>query len=237
MAYCVSQIINVTISRQRNIHPQRFSFLKRVQRCTLSVIMLHNEVKGWFSQMIVTSQKLFSCHLSLKKYYFPGKFTITHAVTFPCIQSHHTLEIGKGKCQLWCVKHNSESLMKIGWKIRMLWHFEVSQIFFLTSRYEYADEWVDDVITSDLPYILYIKFWKFWLCPNLWMYVPHILYILLEKCKSLKLKWYLMWKLESCMMPNSFAFQVKFSWIICETFGASIESPTLYEVSCDNAFT
>ena len=48
-------------------------------------------------------------------------------------------------------KHNSENLMKIGWKIRMLWHFEVSQIFkkhFLTSRYEYANEWGDDVITS-----------------------------------------------------------------------------------------
>ena len=41
--------------------------------------------------------------------------------------------------------------MKIGWKIRKLWHFEVSQIFnkhFLTSRYEYANEWVDDVIAS-----------------------------------------------------------------------------------------
>ena len=48
-------------------------------------------------------------------------------------------------------KHNSENLMKIGWKIRKLWHFEVSQIFkkhFLTSRYEYANEWGDDVITS-----------------------------------------------------------------------------------------
>ena len=35
-------------------------------------------------------------------------------------------------------KHNSENLMKIGWKIRKLWHFEVSQIFtkhFLTSRH------------------------------------------------------------------------------------------------------
>ena len=41
--------------------------------------------------------------------------------------------------------------MKIGWKIRKLWHFEVSQIFkkhFLTSRYEYANEWGDDVIAS-----------------------------------------------------------------------------------------
>ena len=36
-------------------------------------------------------------------------------------------------------KHNSENLMKIGWKIRTLWHFEVSQIctkHFLTSRSE-----------------------------------------------------------------------------------------------------
>ena len=49
------------------------------------------------------------------------------------------------------VKHNSENLMKIGWKIRKLWHFEVSQIFkkhFLTSRYAYANEWGDDVIAS-----------------------------------------------------------------------------------------
>ena len=48
-------------------------------------------------------------------------------------------------------KHNSENLMKIGWKIRKLWHFEVSQIFkkhFLTSQYEYANEWGDDVIAS-----------------------------------------------------------------------------------------
>ena len=46
---------------------------------------------------------------------------------------------------------NSENLMKIGWKVRKLWHFEVSQIFkklFLTSRYEYANEWGDDVIAS-----------------------------------------------------------------------------------------
>ena len=48
-------------------------------------------------------------------------------------------------------EQNSENLMKIGWKIRKLWHFEVSQIFrkhFLTSPYEYANEWVDDVIAS-----------------------------------------------------------------------------------------
>ena len=44
--------------------------------------------------------------------------------------------------------------MKIGWKIRKLWHFEVSQIFkkhFLTSWYEYAYERVDDV---NFPFIL-----------------------------------------------------------------------------------
>ena len=49
------------------------------------------------------------------------------------------------------IEQNSENLMKIGWKIRELWHFEVSQFFkkhFLTSRYEYANEWVDDVIAS-----------------------------------------------------------------------------------------
>ena len=50
-------------------------------------------------------------------------------------------------------EQNSENLMKIGWKVRKLWHFEVLQIFrkhFLTSRYEYANEWVDDVIASQL---------------------------------------------------------------------------------------
>ena len=36
-------------------------------------------------------------------------------------------------------EQNSENLMKISWKIRKLWHFEISQIFrkhFLTSPYE-----------------------------------------------------------------------------------------------------
>ena len=49
------------------------------------------------------------------------------------------------------LEQKSENLIKIGWKIRKLWFFEVSQIFkkhFLTSRYEYANEWVDDVIAS-----------------------------------------------------------------------------------------
>ena len=49
------------------------------------------------------------------------------------------------------IEQNSENLMKIGWKIRNLWHFEISQIFkkrFVTSQYEYANEWADDVITS-----------------------------------------------------------------------------------------
>ena len=69
-------------------------------------------------------------------------------------------------------KHNSENLMKIGWKIRKLWHFEVSQIFtkhFLTSRYEYANEWVDDVITSLLAIYFVHKILKIVIfCPNLW---------------------------------------------------------------------
>ena len=70
------------------------------------------------------------------------------------------------------LKHNSENLMKIGWKIRKLWHFEVSQIFtkhFLTSRYEYANEWVDDVITSLLAIYFVHKILKNLIfCPNLW---------------------------------------------------------------------
>ena len=71
-------------------------------------------------------------------------------------------------------KHNcySENLMKIGWKIRKLWHFEVSQIFtkhFLTSRYEYANEWVDDVITSLLAiYFVHNSLKMLIFCPNLW---------------------------------------------------------------------
>ena len=69
-------------------------------------------------------------------------------------------------------KHSSENLMKIGWKIRMLWHFKVSQIFtkhFLTSRYEYANEWVDDVITSLLAiYFVHTILKILIFCPNFW---------------------------------------------------------------------
>ena len=60
-------------------------------------------------------------------------------------------------------EQNSENLMKIGWKIRKLWHFEVSQIFkkhFLPSRYEYANEWVDDVIASQFSIHLYTEMTK-----------------------------------------------------------------------------
>ena len=64
-------------------------------------------------------------------------------------------------------KHNSENLMKIGWKIsliRKLWYFEISQIFtkhFLTSRYAYMQ--MSELMMSSphyLPYIVYIKFEK-----------------------------------------------------------------------------
>ena len=69
-------------------------------------------------------------------------------------------------------EQNSENLMKIGWKIRKLWHFEVSQIFtkhFLTSRYEYANERVDDVIASLFAIYFVHKFLKNSIfCPNLW---------------------------------------------------------------------
>ena len=53
--------------------------------------------------------------------------------------------------------------MKIGWKIRKLWHFEVLQIFkkhFLTSRYEYANERVDDSSPHNFPFILYTEMTK-----------------------------------------------------------------------------
>ena len=69
-------------------------------------------------------------------------------------------------------EQNSENLMKICWKIRKLWHFEVSQIFtkhFLTSRYEYANEWVDDIIASLLAiYFVHNILKNSRLCPNLW---------------------------------------------------------------------
>ena len=51
-------------------------------------------------------------------------------------------------------EQNSENVMKISWKIRKLWYFDVSLIFkkhFLTSWYENANEWVDDVIASQFP--------------------------------------------------------------------------------------
>ena len=54
---------------------------------------------------------------------------------------------------------NSEKMMKIGWEIRKIWHFEISIFFgkhFLTSPYEYSNERVDDVIPSQLfIYIVY----------------------------------------------------------------------------------
>ena len=69
-------------------------------------------------------------------------------------------------------EQNSENLMKIGWKIRKLWYFEVWQIFtkhFLTSRYEYANERVDDVIASLFAIYFVHKFLKNSIfCPNLW---------------------------------------------------------------------
>ena len=58
-------------------------------------------------------------------------------------------------------EQNSENLMKIGWKIRKLWHFELSQIFkkhFLTSRYEYMQ--MSELMMSsphNFPLILYTE--------------------------------------------------------------------------------
>ena len=69
-------------------------------------------------------------------------------------------------------EQNSENLIKIGWQIRKLWHFQVSQIFrkhFLTSPYEYANEWVDDVIASLLAIYFVHNILKIWIfCPNFW---------------------------------------------------------------------
>ena len=55
---------------------------------------------------------------------------------------------------------NSEKMMKIGWEIRKIGHFEISHFFgkhFLTSPYEYSNERVDDVIPSQFfIYIVYL---------------------------------------------------------------------------------
>ena len=71
-------------------------------------------------------------------------------------------------------EHNSENLMQIGWKIRKLWHLEVSQIFtkhFWKRRYEYANKWVDDVIASLLAVYFVHKILKILIfCPNCPLY-------------------------------------------------------------------
>ena len=75
-------------------------------------------------------------------------------------------------------EQNSENLMKIGWKIRKLWNFEVSKIVrkhFLTSPYEYANEWVDDVIASLLAIYFVHKILNILIfAPTFDSYVPHI---------------------------------------------------------------
>ena len=97
-------------------------------------------------------------------------------------------EIIKGEVRSWSdliseervkfSEQNSENLMKIGWKIRKLWNFEVSQIFrkhFLTSPYEYANEWLDDVIASLLAIYFVHKILKMLIfAPTFDSYVPHI---------------------------------------------------------------
>ena len=107
---------------------------------------------------------------------------------FKAWHTFHVWTLFKGEVRSWSnliseervkkFEQNSENLMKIGWKIRKLWHFEVSQIFtkhFLTSRYEYANEWVDDVIASQLAIYFVHKILKILIfCPSFWLYVPHI---------------------------------------------------------------
>ena len=60
-------------------------------------------------------------------------------------------------------EQNSENLMKIGWKIRKLWHFEVSQFSQNISWPVDMNMQMSELMMSSphyLPYILYIKFWK-----------------------------------------------------------------------------
>ena len=60
-------------------------------------------------------------------------------------------------------EQNSENLMKIGLKNKEVMTFEVSQIFrkhFLTSPYEYANEWVMMSSPHNFPFILYTEMTK-----------------------------------------------------------------------------
>ena len=105
---------------------------------------------------------------------FPQSFKAEqHRIGFLWFSQHFRITV-KGEVWNWFnliseervqnFEQNSENLMKIGWKIRKLWHFEISQIFkkhFVTSQYEYANEWVDDVITSQFPiHFLYTEMKK-----------------------------------------------------------------------------
>ena len=69
-------------------------------------------------------------------------------------------------------EQKSENLMKIGWKIRKLWHFEIScfsRKHFLTSPYEYSNERVDDVIPSQFSIDFIYRYDKNLIFP-LWKY-------------------------------------------------------------------
>ena len=59
--------------------------------------------------------------------------------------------------------HNSENLMKIGWKIRKLWHFEVSQISRNISWPVNMNMQMSEVMMSsphNFPFILYTEMTK-----------------------------------------------------------------------------
>ena len=67
---------------------------------------------------------------------------------------------------------NSAKIMKIGYEIRKLWHFEISCFFrkhFLTSPYEYPHERVDDVIPSQFSIDFIYRYDKNLIFP-LWKY-------------------------------------------------------------------
>ena len=75
-------------------------------------------------------------------------------------------------------EQNSENLMKIGWKIRKLWNF------FKFHKFSGNISWpvrmnmqMSELMMSSphyLPYILYIKFWKFlFFAPTFDSYVTH----------------------------------------------------------------
>ena len=135
------------------------------------------------SSAISSSKNEITCKLSPN-----NKSYIQKLVLLQLVNNTSSRRLFKGEVRSWSnliseervkfSEQNSENLMKIGWKIRKLWNLEVLQIFrkhFLTSPYEYANEWVDDVIASLLAIYFVHKILKILIfAPTFDSYVPHV---------------------------------------------------------------